>query len=1049
VIQPEHLPSADSFVAVAAGRTAVADVRLAPAAAISGRVVDGQGRPVAGAALRAAAAGLEAGPPRGREIALLAWEEGLPLLAPGEAVSGADGSFRLASLEFLPHDVVARGDGHLAAHAWGVPAGTSDLVLALDPGAAVIGRVLDAGGVPIAGARVEARPGRSPEVHRLYDWGNWHEDPGRDQAHDARTPADGRFRIAGLQPGAHELQVTADGRTPVLRQVEIAGDLLDLGDIRLDPELEAAGSVVTAAGVPVPGARVRALRQERSARSANSMSLTSVPPLVETRSDGNGRFVLKGVPAGPFRVSAESDEFAAGEAAGVRGGDPAVKVVLEEGIVIHGRVIDGDRSGPIAGVEIKAGFQGEKRVMSDAGGAFTIRGFAPAGLHRGRVTLRASHPDFSPLWQDLNGLGTTPGKPLEIRLTRAGRIRGRILDAGGLPLAGARVWIEVSGLSRETMGWNPVSGIRAISAADGTYALPPPQSLDNIIGDLAVQVVARHSNLATGRSAPLELPRSGEDWPEVEVTLTAGVGVEGRIVDQGGAPVGRARVAVRRSEGESETLSASSLGSGILDRVGYSGADGRYTVRGLEPGPVVVDVLALGYARQTLAGLEVGGDSAPGASAEILRVDVVLERGGELAGRVIEEGVAPVAGAEVVAFPEDSSADAGPGNRSEFEKRMEKMTLRGRESARTDAGGRFRIQGLRDQTFRAVARAPGYEPAELAGLKPGEDVPDLKLLRFSAIHGRVVAAGTREPVGSFTVDVVNTEKRAAMQKRGGYFDPRLGTEGAVRYADPEGQFTYDGLRPGPYEVTVWAAGFIAASREVAIVTGSEAPIEIELERGGNLQGFVREEGTGAPILGAMVGVYHRMSDPGKADRASYQYGLDSVPSAADGSFIVAGLRDGTYSVSAWHPFYRVTGKQPEATVEGGKGPPELELELAPAGRLEVEVKGLPRGHPRKRSVRCSVALEMVEEGEAEDAKKPRFAQPIHRDSSGLFVAEHLAPGTYRVILKEQEMEAGEAVHLGPMGGFQASVPRGEEKKTPLGEVEVRARETSRFTARKP
>jgi hypothetical protein len=52
-------------------------------------------------------------------------------------------------------------------------------------------------------------------------------------------------------------------------------------------------------------------------------------------------------------------------------------------------------------------------------------------------------------------------------------------------------------------------------------------------------------------------------------------------------------------------------------------------------------------------------------------------------------------------------------------------------------------------------------------------------------------------------------------------------------------------------------------------------------------------------------------------------------------------------------------------------------------------------------------------------------------------------------VKKQEMERGETVHVGPSGGFVSNRPVGPEETTVLGEVEVRARETTVFDAAAP
>ena len=1041
----DYLPSIDNRAEVG-GAPRTVDIELLRGSTIRGKIVDLEGAALAGARVRAepsAAGAARSGGP----VDVAAWESGLEVIAPGEAVSGGDGTFSIPSLEPIHHDLAATMEGYLEGNAWGVPAGASDCTIALDPGAAVSGRIVDESGSPVARAEIDLRPARSSEVHRIFDWGGrLNPLPGAD-ARRAVSGEDGRFRIGGLFPAVHDLGVSKKERSPVLREVEVGNEDVDVGDVPLELARRISGIVKNPDRTPCAGARVAATRPRKSVRGSNTLGQASLEALVETVSDAGGRFVLEGVPGSAFSITASREGLEVAELHGVEPGSEDLELILAEGYRIFGKVVDPERSAGVEGAEVIAGFHRERRATSRADGTFEIRGLGRADVYRGTAYVRVEHPDYGPCSAQVAATGTSPAAPAVLRLGRAGKLRGRVLDGSGAPVGGARVWIELTGLTRDSLGWNPVSGVAALSAEDGSFVLTPPESLGNTIGDLAVEVMARDPRFAPGRVGPLSLPRHGDDWPAADIVLAEGGTIRGRVKDTSGKDVARARIAARRPAVADEGR-ASARGTDALETVTYSGKDGGFVIRALELGPVELEVISMEHARKTVGGLEVG--SSP------VDVEILLDAGGTLAGRVVDESGEPIPDVEVAAFPERDPGGAPGGTASEFAERMATLTIPGWESVRTSSEGRFKLTRLPEGAYRIIARTPGFEPATISGVEPGQDVPNLTLLRYSAIRGRVLDRATRRPIRSFVVDVINKTKRAELQAKTNFKDPRLGTEGSLRFEDPLGRFSFDGLRPAEYAVSVGAEGFMSITRDVTLSTGTELPAEFLLEIGNTLSGVVLEKESGAPIAGAVVGIGYDRRDPNDSLDAS-MYRREDVVTAADGSFAIGGLRDGKYHVMASHPFYRRDAAMVTAEIRGGEPAEPVEIRLAPGGRLEIEVRGMPRGHSRKTALRYSVNVSKVEEGktggdEEDESKRPNpwagFIN-VQQDSSGRFFAESLEPGLYAVRLEMQEMEESEQIQLGPMGGFSASMPKGEKKVAPLGNVEVRAGETAWLEGKAP
>ena len=76
--------------------------------------------------------------------------------------------------------------------------------------------------------------------------------------------------------------------------------------------------------------------------------------------------------------------------------------------------------------------------------------------------------------------------------------------------------------------------------------------------------------------------------------------------------------------------------------------------------------------------------------------------------------------------------------------------------------------------------------------------------------------------------------------------------------------------------------------------------------------------------------------------------------------------------------------------------------------------------------------------------------PYGIDPDGRYHANNLRPGFYLIELKKQLTEIGDVVHTGPSGGIVTyNNSNGPEERTPLGEVEVRPRETTVFDVSLP
>jgi len=350
------------------------EIHLAPARPLTGRVVDGDGAPVAGAEIRLAGAAAEA--------ALVPIAD--------RFTSDARGEFRFAAPEGAT--LVARKDGFAPGRAdvdWAAVL-NGRVTITLGPArrpagapAPIAGRVVAKGGGPLAGALVIA----APEAPFGGDG---------EPAAQAVTGADGRFALPELDPGAYRITARAEGRAPAsARRVRPGAQdvLLELGDgARL------RGCVRDAAtGAPVAPFTVVVLARQGPLRLVPQRSRSVVDPA--------GCYALDDLAPGPATIVISAPGYAPSPELAVElpaaGGEAVADAALETGGRIDGRVRDEQSGAPLPGarVTVEGALSGAASTFpllaegtSDADGRFTLAGlparislFVAAAGHHARV----------------------------------------------------------------------------------------------------------------------------------------------------------------------------------------------------------------------------------------------------------------------------------------------------------------------------------------------------------------------------------------------------------------------------------------------------------------------------------------------------------------------------------------------------------------------------------------------------------------------------------------------------------------------------------------
>jgi hypothetical protein len=275
--------------------------------AITGLVVDPQGRPVAGAAVWGLCRQEKFGPTH----------------------SGADGRFRLPALGPNKPVTVWADVPNLARERRDevrIFAGMDHDIgrLTLLPGTRMCGRVVDAQGKPVAIACIKLDLYRHQLGHTISSQGTeW----------TIKAGGDGRFSSPPLPAGTAQLQVSAPGkvRTAIAKKAEPGASVVDLGDIALPDEIPVAGVVVDGDGKPAP--RVEVIPDYDWQNSV--------------KTDKDGRFTIHGVGKELKGVRLESNDYFAPKPFAVVPGGTDLKLTVIKAYEIHGTAVDAETGNPV------------------------------------------------------------------------------------------------------------------------------------------------------------------------------------------------------------------------------------------------------------------------------------------------------------------------------------------------------------------------------------------------------------------------------------------------------------------------------------------------------------------------------------------------------------------------------------------------------------------------------------------------------------------------------------------------------------------------------
>lgn len=918
-----YLPATLPRVAATARSAGAAAVALVPAASISGRVVDAQGKPIVGAsvALEAPRAG------RGR------FGGGGPAFrAPrGETSTrtGPEGTFRLDGLAAIPSGVplTASHAGFAPAERPGVTlkAGQAltGVVLVLPAGLSVKGRVVDEASQAVAGAEIRVAPSEGRGPARFF-----RRAAGGATPPNAVTGADGSFTVAGLAAGAWDVTATHDGFSPKTASA-LPAPAKPPGawpPIVLSRGVAVTGEVKDDQGAPIAGAMV-------------SLFGEGADPS-PTATDASGAFRIDNLARGRALMLTASAPGFAFSSRSVTPPAENVALVLGKSGTIRGRVVDGATGAPITAFSVattpasrgRRGFGGGGGPAAFGGGAPSSAQYAEDGSFEvsvapGSWSVRATADGYRPA--DVSNLDVDAGETkegVEIALRKGGGLTGHVVDGRGNPVPGANVAccgaaggggfgpggggaagsgpsattdgdgrFQLDGLADGHVTLTVTSGdyvpasrdvdpaatpdvtISVSTGAEITGAVVSGDSSSPIPGAAVSLVPEGDSGTTTG--APQNAQSDGNGgfhfdhlaagrYRLTAQTKTASSAPQDLVVADG-QPMDGVRVTVATGseiDGVVTGLPAGQLGgvSVSATATGFQSStatadDGHFTIASAPPGVVRITASTAMPSVRTAAKTVEIGDDGSPASVEL-----AFDGGSRLSGNVTQGGK-PVTQFAISATPDPPD---GSGRRY---------------TAMSDGTGHYEIDNMMDGGYDVVVTGAD-SPYRTTVTVSGDTNGDIAM-PATTVSGTVTDSSTGAPLEGASVQAeTGAESTAQSLHR--------------TVTDSTGAYSLSGLDPGAYQVSARKDGYQLKTLP-ATVGGDAVPLDFALDPGSGLSIRAADGLTGMPLGGLIALAF------GAGGTVAFQgsvaldgTGAGQIPSLPPGQYALYVFSSG-YAPRAW------------------------------------------------------------------------------------------------------------------------------------------------------
>lgn len=614
----------------------------------------------------------------------------------------------------------------------------------------------------------------------------------------ATSDAKGEF-TAWLPAGPITASATANGYTGGTKEGVAPGQVIE---ILLTPESVLQGRVVEAGtDNPIANARVVA-----GAVKQNPWDETNAE---STLTDAEGRFRLAQLQPGRYQPKATAEHRAgtANESVLLGFAETSHEIVIEMHISpsLVGRIeFDDGKPCPSGSLSIKTKGMNSEWHSADADGRVRVEGLQPAtytvDVWCQSAKMADKYPPITLADKDVTQTW---------KVSAGNTVKGVVVDADGKPVPSATVNAELRGKDpRARMGWSGTT-----TATDGTFEL---RGLDSTKYGLTV-----NREGAVPLADPFEVDATGSP-ANVRIQLPAGGGLDGKVVDETGAPVSGVEVNAKGDRWEWQRGTT------------LSRDDGTFSFPALRPGSYHVQAQ---YRWSAVRAPGTTDDDAQGTVATVTVSDtahvklVVESQNGHIDGNVVDDSSNQVSDAFVEAERESDSQGAAAG---QARRSMNWSWGNVRSPVLTDNDGHFSIPKLApgSYTVRAFRKGGGETIAE--GVKVGTTTT-LTIKTMGTISGTLVDSKGAAP-DRFTISVR---------------DEKTGVSRGETFVRTNGVWAVHDLPAGDFVVAGEGSG--RAQTTVTLAQGEKKDgIKLTLAPNATLKGQIIALDTNQPVAGMMV-----------------------------------------------------------------------------------------------------------------------------------------------------------------------------------------------------